>query len=135
MTRRWFSVLSVIAAGACATSPTESLLGPWRSEALNMRVAPESTEVWGGCGYGTIPGPLVVSDQGRFEADFDFGGGGGAPPRPGEVRSVRLHLIGTVSGDRLVVSLDAMGSAPPDVYHLERGEGQPFLPCPAAASP
>lgn|GEM_PF-4463199 len=127
MVRTLLTAVMGLGMAACNTSPSEALLGPWRSDGFNMLVTADSTAVWGNCSTGTIPGRLAVDAVGRFQATFDYRF---TPGIPGGARVDRLLLTGQLHGNELEVSLDAMGGAPPLNYRLERGPGMPYLPCP-----
>ena len=127
-----FLLLALLVAG-CATSavPPQPLWGVWGGQHVGLTLGTIDSAIEYDCAKGMIIGPVIVRDDGNFEAFGTHTPGQGGPDRIDHVPpSYPARYSGMVRGDvmTLVVDVAAIG-ARIGPYALRRGAEPSLLRC------
>jgi phenylpropionate dioxygenase-like ring-hydroxylating dioxygenase large terminal subunit len=86
--------------------------GMWGGNRINLEVTGDSTLVEFDCAHGTINHPLILDQQGRFEARGTYVAEGHGPTRSGnEPEGSPARYYGSVSGETMSLTVEVGGSA------------------------
>ena len=100
--------LLLVAALLAGPTPTPDASGPrvpegvWGGTGVSLRIGGSGAEIEFDCARGTIPGPLRLDEQGRFEVAGTFERGRPGPIRMGDTpKTEPARYRGTLNGQRL----------------------------------
>ena len=102
MDRRLLLGLALLAACAPVASAGGPLAGEWGGGHVRLSLAPGGGTLEFDCAAGTIAGPLVPGEDGRFTAEGTHSPGSGGPEIAGRASpTYRVRYDGTVRGDTM----------------------------------
>ncbi len=129
----WASGLVALFVGGCSTpalSP-QPLWGAWGGQHIGLVLGTIDSAIEYDCGEGMIIGPVIVHDDGGFDAEGTHTPGTGGPVRAGsEPPTYPARYRANVRGDvmTLVVDVAAIGTRI-GPYRLRRGDDPVLTRC------
>ena len=112
---------------ACSGDPTgPGLLGEWGGEGAAAAVAAELTTFEFDCAHGRVEGPLLLDADGTFSVEGRYFREGGPVPLAGWP-SIPARFDGTVTGDRMSLTIHLIGLAQEPIGPRELRKGRPPL--------
>lgn len=105
--------------------------GVWGGNRINLEVTDDSTLVEFDCAHGTINHPVILDQQGRFEAKGTYVSEGHGPTRAGsDQEGSPSRYYGSVSGETMSLTVEVGGSsATKTSYTLTRGKQGKLTKC------
>lgn len=105
--------------------------GVWGGNRINLEVTDESTLVEFDCAHGTINHPVILDQQGRFDARGTYVSEGHGPARAGDkAEGSPARYYGSVSGETMSLTVEVDGSsATKTSYTLTHGRQGKLTKC------
>ncbi len=108
---------------ACSGDPTgPDMLGEWGGEGAAAAVAADLTTFEFDCAHGRVEGPLLLDADEKFSAEGLYFREGGPVPPDGWA-SIRARFDGTVTGDRVTLTIHVIGLAQEPIGPRELRKG------------
>ena len=109
---------------------TRIATGVWGGLHINLEVGRNSAKVEYDCAHGSISGPLVVDDNGKFELRGSFTPERGGPVRADETSQAQeATYAGTINGNTMTLTLKIAGADETETFTLERGKAGRLVKC------
>jgi hypothetical protein len=104
--------------------------GEWGGTHISMDVGERSATIEYDCAHGEIPGPLNIDADGKFELPGTFTPERGGPVRADETsRAQSATYSGTITGNKMTLTLKLKGSDDAETFTLERGKPADLFKC------
>jgi hypothetical protein len=115
--------LLVLSAGCGGSDLTAVPAGNWGGEHVSMEVTNSGATLEFDCAHGSVPEPLTLDADGRFDRSGVFVREQGGPIREGEPEDTRpARYSGTTDGRSMSLTITIQdGSLPVQAYRLELG--------------
>lgn len=124
-----FALPILLAGCAGVVADTAPLSGEWGGAHVALHLAPNGGTLDYDCAGGTI-GPIIPGSGGRFTATGTHTPGHGGPDRLGDVPiAFPADYAGTVSGDRMTLTVTIEPDTALGPYTLRRDETATLLRC------
>lgn len=104
--------------------------GEWGGTHISMNVGDASATIEYDCAHGTIPGPLNIDSEGKFQLAGTFTPERGGPIRADESsRDQKATYTGTVKGATMTLTLKIEGSDDAETFTLEKDKQGKLVKC------
>jgi hypothetical protein len=120
----------IISGSATAGQPVADLRGEWAGDRLQLVIDAQGGRVETECASGRFPGPVPVTDDGRFSARGSFESRGGGPQQADVAApAANASYVGEVQSSSLKLTITPAAGGQPQVYRLQAGARIKLLRC------
>lgn len=122
--------ISAMAMMSCAGSASAPLTGQWGGDHVRLMLDAAGGRIEQDCGAGTIDAPLVLDAKGGFNVVGKFEAFSSGPTDADAAPAIRpADYRGTVSGDRMSLTLRVSGDKALRTFTLVRGQPVKLVRC------